>query len=178
MKNFKDYKNKILYGEEIILRPLLEKDLDSCLIWLKDPEINKYLKQNYEDLTMKQELEWFNYIQGSNNDIVFAVITKKNQRYIGNCALHKINWQEKTCEFGIVLGEKVYWNKGYGSDATRIIIKFAIEDLLLSKIILHVFEYNLRARKVYENCGFKFVKILKNEHFYNNKYWDTLEMEY
>jgi RimJ/RimL family protein N-acetyltransferase len=43
---------------------------------------------------------------------------------------------------------------------------------------LHVYEYNLRAKKAYENCGFRFVKILKNEHFYDKRYWDTYEMEY
>lgn len=178
MQNSKNYKSKTIYGEKTVLRPLLLKDLRSCLVWLKDPEVNKYLNQNYDDLTIEQEQQWFNFIQKSKNDFVFAVIVKNNKKYIGNCGLHKINWLEKTCEFGIVLGEKNYWNKGYGSDATRTIIKFATEDLLLSKIILHVYKYNLRAKKVYENCGFKFVKILKNEHFYDNKYWDTYEMEY
>jgi len=178
MQDFKNYKNKIIHGEKIILRPLLVKDMESCLTWLKDPEVNKYLNQNYDNLTIEQELQWLNFIQKSDNDIVFAIIIKNNKKYIGNCALHKINWSEKTCEFGIVLGEKIYWNRGYGSDAVRTIIKVAIEDLLLSKVTLHVYEYNLRAKKVYENCGFKFVKILKNEHFYDNKYWDTYEMEY
>jgi len=178
MQDFKNYKSKIIHGEKIILRPLLAKDLVSCLKWLKDPEVNKYLKQNYDNLTIEQELQWLDFIQKSNNDIVFAIIIENNKKYIGNCGLHKINWLEKNCEFGIVLGEKICWNKGYGSDATRATLKFAIEDLMLSRVKLHVFEYNIRAKKVYENCGFKFIKTLKNKHFYDNRYWDIYEMEH
>lgn len=136
-----------------------------------------YLSHNFKDYTEEQELKWFEFISSSKNDIVFAIEDKDTGRYIGNCALHKINWDGKSCELGIFIGEKNYWNKGFGSDAVRSIIKFAFRHLNIASIRLDVYRYNRRAIKVYKKCGFKLIKIERKNHFYNGKYWDTLIME-
>ena len=104
-------------GKKTTLRLLRKGDLKKSLMWLKDPFVNIYLSHNFRDYTEDQELKWFEFIQSSNNDIVFAIEDKNNNLYIGNCALHKIQWDKKSCELGIFIGEKKYWNKGYGSDA-------------------------------------------------------------
>lgn len=177
MTKLDTYNKQKIIGEKTIMRSLQRSDLRLCLCWLKDPEINKFLTQNFKDLTNEQESQWLEFIHNSNNDIVFAILTKKGKIYIGNCALHKINWEDKTCEFGILIGNKLYWNKGYGFDAIKSTVFFAFNDLKLSKILLYVYEYNHRAIKVYSKCGFKLKKILKKEHLYNKKYWDTYLME-
>jgi len=146
-------------------------------MWLKDPSVNMYLSHNFCDYTEEQELKWFKFVHSSNNDVVFAIDDKNNNLYIGNCALHKIQWDKKGCELGIFIGEKKYWNKGYGSDAVESIIKFAFNKLRLEIIKLDVYRYNRRAIKVYKNCGFQLTKIERKSHFYNGKYWDTLLME-
>jgi len=164
-------------GLKINLRTLEEKDLQKSLIWLKDPSVNMYLSHNFRDYTEEQEIKWFNFIQTSNNDIVFAIEDKTTNQYIGNCALHKIDWDEKSCELGIFIGENDFWNRGYGSEAVRCTIKFAFQKLSLKSIRLDVYKYNRRAIKVYKKCGFRLVKIERKNHFYNGKYWDTLIME-
>jgi RimJ/RimL family protein N-acetyltransferase len=172
------YNKQKIIGEKTIMRSLQRSDLRLSLCWLKDPEINKFLTQNFENLTDEQESQWLEFIHSSNKDIVFAILTKKGKIYIGNCGLHEINWEDKTCEFGILIGNKLYWNKGYGSDAIKSAVLFAVNDLKLSKILLYVYEYNQRAIRVYNKCGFKIKKILKKEHEYNKKYWDTYLMEF
>jgi len=166
-----------IYGAKSNLRKLEKKDLQKSLMWLKDPSVNMYLSHNFRDYTEEQELKWFNFVQLSNNDIVFAIEDNYNNQYIGNCALHKIDWVEKSCELGIFIGEKNHLNKGYGSDAVKSIIKFAFNKLDLQSIRLTVYRYNHRAIKVYKNCGFRLIKIERENHFYNGKYWDTLVME-
>ena len=169
---------RISPGGKVTLRPLEKKDLGKSLEWLTDPLVNKYLSQNFKDLTEKQEEQWFNYIQDSHQDIVFAILESSSGKHIGNCALHKIDQRKKTCELGIVIGEKDYWDRGFGSDAVRALVDFALNDLEMSKIWLNVYTYNHRAIKVYEKCGFNLVRVLKRNHLYNGKYWDTLIMEY
>lgn len=164
-------------GKKTIIRKLEQKDLKESLKWLKDPQVNRFLSQDFSHFDQKQEDQWYEFIQDSNNDLAFAIETTEG-RYIGNCALHKINWFKKTAEFGIVIGEKEFWNKGYGSDAVRIITDFATGPLGIKKIVLNVYEYNKRAIKVYQNCGFKLRRVLKKDHFYNQKKWDTYIMEY
>ncbi len=176
--NYSTIPEKEISGGKVVLRPLEKQDLARSLQWLTDPLVNKYLSQNFKDLTVKQEEEWFNYIQDSQKDIVFAILDRKAGSHIGNCALHKINKNGGSCELGIVIGEKKYWGKGFGTDSIRILVDFALKKLRLSRIWLNVYIYNHRAIKAYGKCNFKQIKILKNNHLYNGRYWDTLIMEY
>jgi len=80
--------------------------LKKSLAWLKDPTINKFLSQDFSDLTERQEEEWFNHMAKSEHDFIFAIDSKQG-KFIGNCALHKINWFRRRAEFGIVIGDKI-----------------------------------------------------------------------
>jgi RimJ/RimL family protein N-acetyltransferase len=169
---------KEISGGKVILRPLEKQDLARSLQWLTDPLVNKYLSQNFKDLTWEQEEKWFDYIQDSHKDMVFAILDRKAEFHIGNCALHKINEIKGICELGIVIGEKEYWDKGYGTDSVKALVDFALMDLRLSRIRLNVYTYNHRAISAYNKCGFKLIRVLKRNHLYDGRYWDTLIMEY
>ncbi|HAJ95971.1 MAG TPA: hypothetical protein DCP02_07040 [Actinobacteria bacterium] len=176
--NYGTITEKEIPGGKVILRPLGKQDLARSLQWLTDPLVNKYLSQNFRDLTARQEEEWFNYIQDSQQDMVFAILDRGAGSHIGNCALHKIDKNGGSCELGIIIGEKEYWGKGFGTDSIRILVNFALKELSLSRIWLNVYTYNHRAIKAYGKCSFKQIKVLKRNHLYNGKYWDTLIMEY
>lgn len=165
-------------GKKTVLRVLRKRDLKKSLMWLKDPSINMYLSQNFQDYDEKKEFEWFKFIKNSRNDIVFAIEDLQTNFHIGNCALHKIDWEKGSCELGIMIGEKDYWNRGFGSDVIESIIDFSISSLKLTNIILNVYSYNKRAIKVYKKCGFKLIQIQNKDHFYNGKFWDTFVMEF
>ena len=111
-------------------------------------------------------------------DMVFAIVERESDIHIGNCALHKIDPRKKTCELGIVIGEKEYWDRGYGTDSVKILLDFALNELELSRVWLNVYIYNHRAIKVYKNCGFRLLRVIKRNHLYKGRYWDTLMMEY
>jgi RimJ/RimL family protein N-acetyltransferase len=176
-KTINNHPVKKIPGKKTILRVLEKGDLKRSLTWLKDPSVNMYLSHNFRDYTEEQELKWFEFVQNSNNDVVFAIEDIDTNLHIGNCALHKIDWEKESCEMGIVIGEKNYWDKGYGSDVIKSIINFAFADLNLKSIKLDVYKYNRRAIRVYRKCGFELIQIEKKNHFYNGKYWDTLLME-
>ncbi|MHB1346374.1 MAG: GNAT family N-acetyltransferase [Candidatus Humimicrobiaceae bacterium] len=175
-----DYKaiKKIKQSEgQILIRPLTKDDLEQTIIWLKDPQINKFLAATFEDLDLKKELDWLSEMNGSLIDFIFAVEDKKSKRYIGNCGLHKVSWENKTCEFGILIGEKEYWGKAFGTDTINCILKIAFNKLNMRNIKLFVYEYNERAINAYKKCGFTVKEILKDDHLYADRYWDTIVME-
>jgi len=172
------FKNKKINGKKITLRPMQKKDASYCVKWLSDPEVNKFLNPNIKNLTEQQELEWLRNRKNSGNDIIFAIDVKETGCYIGNCGLHNIDLEAKICEFGIFIGDKDCWNRGYGTDTTKTAVNFALSDLGLETVRLKVYEYNHRAISVYKNCGFIIIDILKKHHFYNELYWDEFVMQY
>ena len=178
MDSIKKYRNKIITGKKISLREIRKSDLASCIRWLKDPEVTRFLSNSVKNLTETEEVQWFRSVKKSKNDIVFSIVAMPENKYIGNCGLHKINWTEKKCELGIFIGDRDYWNRGFGTAATMLLLDFATGTIGIEKIKLFVYEYNLRAKKVYEKCGFSVVEKLKNHHLFDNKYWDTYVMEY
>ncbi len=177
-KSLGDYTVQKVLGKKTILRVLEKRDLKRSLVWLKDPFVNMYLSQNFRDYDGKKELKWFEFIRSSKNDIVFAIEDTETNLHIGNCALHKIDWEKGSCELGIMIGEKDYWNRGYGSDVIKSIINFSMHGLKLTNIVLNVYSYNKRAIKVYKKCGFRLIQIQSKDHFYNGRFWDTLIMEF
>jgi len=169
-------KTRVIEGK-ILIRPLKKKDLPQTLGWLKDPEINKFLAAAYADLDLKKEQDWLNEMDNSLTDFVFAIEVKSNKKYIGNCALHKVDLKNRECEFGIVIGDKDYWGKKFGTDAINGIAKIAFKKLSLLKIRLSVYEYNKRAINAYKKCGFEVREILPEDHLFEGCYRDTIVME-
>lgn len=79
-------------------------------------------------------------------------------------------------EVGIFIGLKKFQNKGYGTDAMNILIDFIFKEMNINKIKLDVYEFNNKAIKCYEKCGFKKEAILKMELFRKGKFHDIIRM--
>jgi RimJ/RimL family protein N-acetyltransferase len=77
---------------------------------------------------------------------------------------------------GIFIGDKDYWNQGYGSDAMQLLLKYGFNSLNLNRIYLHVFDTNPRAIRAYEKVGFVLEGRLRQDIFLNGSYVDVLMM--
>ena len=75
-------------------------------------------------------------------------------KLIGTYAFDDIDWRIRSAEFGIMIGDKTYWNRGYGTEAVRLLCQHGFNTLNLNRIFLHVFENNPRAIRAYEKAGF------------------------
>ena len=96
--------------------------------------------------------------------------------FVGNCGLFGIDWQNRFAEIGIHIGEKGYWNQGFGTKAMLLILKHGFENLNLHRLWLRVFETNLRAVRSYEKAGFKQEGKFRQAQFINGKYVDVMIM--
>jgi RimJ/RimL family protein N-acetyltransferase len=85
----------------------------------------------------------------------FTIRTLSDDRLIGFIGLFGIEWNNGSAWVGIGLGEREYWGKGYGTDAMRLAMRYAFDELNLHRVSLGVFEYNPRAVRAYEKAGFK-----------------------
>ncbi|KYH29616.1 MULTISPECIES: GNAT family N-acetyltransferase [Clostridium] len=166
------------YGEKVCLRAYREEDIARATELVNDKELKKFLVNGIPfPMTQWEEEEWIRSQKGNENgEYNFAIEDIKTGKYIGGCGIHKVNWLSRVATVGIMIGDKNYWGKGYGTDAMKVLMKFIFEDMNMNKIRLSVFSFNERAKRCYEKCGFQVEGILKKEIFKEGKYYDEIIM--
>ena len=105
----------------------------------------------------------------------FTVRTLVEDRYIGDLGMwvdliHSEAW------VGLGIGEREFWSKGYGSDMMKICQRYVFDELGLQRLTLGVFEYNPRALRSYEKCGFRLEGRSRQELLREGKRYDSLWM--
>lgn len=106
----------------------------------------------------------------------FAIRTLAEERVIGDIELDGIRWTHGDAFVGISIGERALWSQGYGSDALRVILRFAFDELNLHRVSLNTFEYNPRAIRAYLKCGFQIEGRQRRALNRNGKRWDVIYM--
>lgn len=166
------------YGEKVCLRAYKEEDIKVATELVNDAELKKFLTPGIPfPMSLWQEEEWIKSQKDSQSgEFNFAIEDMKTKKYIGGCGLENVNWLARTAVVGIMIGDKNYWGKGYGTDAMKVLLKFIFENMNINKVKLNVFSFNERAIKSYKKCGFKVEGILKDEIFKEGKYYDEVLM--
>ncbi len=167
--------NPFLIGERIYLRPLDEDDLGRCTRWINDPEVTAGLTMRFPK-NAAREREWLTAQYGDQHNVLLGIVLRDGDRHIGNCGLHRIDWINRSAVFGIMIGEKSEWNKGYGTEAARLLISYGFYQLGLHRVELQVYAYNGRARRAYEKLGFVHEGTLREARFHAGRYHDILIM--
>lgn len=167
----------MIFGERVRLRAIERSDLPNFIRWFNDPEVRQYLLR-YEPVSTEDEERWFEDIQKRENDRVYAIeaLIREEWIHIGTIGLHGIRWKDRCAALGIAIGEKAYWNQGYGTDAIRALLRFAFEEMNLHRVELEVLDFNLRARRCYEKVGFRYEGARRQACFKGGAYHDLLIM--
>jgi RimJ/RimL family protein N-acetyltransferase len=168
-------KNPFLIGSKIYLRPLEREDAGTVLPWVNDPEVTCNLLL-YRPVNLQAEEEFIAKANQSEHDLVLGIAVAATDKLIGATGLDQIDFKNRHARFGILIGEKTEWGKGYGTEATGLLVRHAFETLNLNRVWLHVFEYNKRGIRVYEKVGFKKEGALRQDRFHGGRYWDTVAM--
>ncbi len=164
-------------GSLVVLRPLERTDLNErYLSWLNDPEVTRYTETGTFPSTAEDLDNYYRSVSGSKHDVMLAVVDKKSGRHIGNVKLGPIHWVHRRATFGILIGEKEFWSKGVGLDATRLMVEYGFERLNLHRIDLGVFAEHAAAVRCYEQAGFKVEGRMREDLFLDGKYRDRLRM--
>lgn len=81
----------------------------------------------------------------------------------------------RTAILGIWIG-KPYWGKGYGTDATGTLCRFAFRHMNLQRIELNVFATNPRAVRACDKVGFKLEGTRRRSAFVGGRHVDSYLM--
>jgi RimJ/RimL family protein N-acetyltransferase len=168
----------VIIGKRVRLRGAEREDIPRFVAWLNDPEVYIHLTPR-EAISRVEEEQWFEKMLElplEEHVLVIEINIAEEWLPIGNIQLMKISWRDSSAEIGIFIGEKRFWNQGYGRVAMQLMLKHGFSDLNLNRIFLRVDGNNPRAIRSYEHAGFIHEGRLRQAHFQNNEYIDSLLM--
>jgi [ribosomal protein S5]-alanine N-acetyltransferase len=165
-----------LESERLFFRPLgIEYYTDVYLRWLNDPEVNLYLeiRAPYSEQQLKDYLK---AVEEDKELLFWAIHLKGNRKHIGNIKIDPVNTYHGYGEYGIMMGDREEWGKGYAKEASARILEFCFAEIGLRKINLGVVAENQSAVNLYRKLGFGIEGIYKQHGWYNGHYCDLFRM--
>ena len=168
--------NPFIIGENLYLRPLEEADAPVYVRWLNDPEVSRYLEMGQFPLNLMREQDYIRNLYADQSNMNLGIVLKDDDRHIGSAGLHRIHPANRSATFGIFIGEKDCWEKGYGTEAVRLMLRHGFQTLNLNRVHLRAFEFNVRAVRTYEKAGFVQEGVLRQEHYAEGSYHNVILM--
>jgi RimJ/RimL family protein N-acetyltransferase len=166
-----------LEAKNILLCSMLKEDFGPTMEnWLHDKDVTKYLSRGTFPSHPELLNQEFERTSNQQTDIQLAILDRETKAYIGVVGLHSLNWLSRHAEFRILIGNKDFWGKGYGTEACQLMVAYGIEALNLNKVWLGVNTANRRAYDSYIKAGFKAEGVLRQELYRNNQYYDIARM--
>lgn len=164
-------------GTGFFLRAIeLEDYTDHYLGWVNDLTVTRYLSRGTFPVTLDDQIEEFNRMRQSADDIEFCIVDKTKGQPIGLAGLHSLQWIYRSAEFRILIGERNFWRKGIGTEAVQLLCAYGFETLNLNKIWLGVSSGNKGAVRSYQKAGFTQEGTLRQEIYRNGRYYDVERM--
>ncbi len=164
-----------LIGQKVKIRNLKRPDVPLLVKWKNDPEIADLVRGG--PINTSFEIENRRYDKGLNeHDTIRMIVETLAGKPIGFISLSDIDKDNGKADVGMLIGEKDFWDQGYGPDSLVTLLKHLFYDLGFNRVGLEVFEYNLRAKKAYEKIGFKLEGLQRQGLCRNDKYYNIFLM--
>jgi RimJ/RimL family protein N-acetyltransferase len=165
-----------LVGDRVVLKRHVPGNLAAFMRWYADPEVSRLTR--YQDGPMaRPEIERFFQARVLGTDsLAMAIHERASDRLLGTCAFSQLDGENGSALFHITIGEKDAWGKGFGTEATRLMLEHAFERLRLHRIGLSVFAFNERAIRSYRRAGFVIEGRAREAIRRDGRWWDEVEM--
>lgn len=144
-------KQPILKGPRLTLRSAELADAPAFVKWFKDKKVVKYLFKQ-EPISLPAERKFIKKTLKDKNKLIWSIISEEGE-LIGNTGL-TLKPDHKLGNWGIVIGEKSEWGKGYAGETIKLVLNYFFGKLKYNRFELEVYLENKRARRAYEKAGF------------------------
>ncbi len=167
---------EVVTGLNVVMRRHVPENLESFRRWYSDPEIARLAR--YQEAPMRpEEIERFFAARVLGTDaLAMAIHERTGGRLVGTCAFSQLDGDNGSALYHITIGEKDVWGRGYGTEATRLMLDHAFGALGLHRVALFVFEFNERAIRAYKRCGFVVEGRSRESIHRDGQWWDELAM--
>lgn len=142
----------MLSGKGVRLAPLRTEDAPLLFEWINNRDL-VVLNSSYKPIHEDNHRAWFEHMRGRKDVAIFG-IRRHDDRLIGSCQLLAIDPLQRTAELQIRIADGSDRGQGHGTEAVRLLLRHAFDDLDLRRVQLHVFSGNEAALRCYEKAGF------------------------
>ncbi len=152
----------MIKGRKVIIRPKQISDAADDYTWRRDEELSRL------DASQIMRIPFSSFLLDYADDISrdgprrrrYGIDTLEG-KHIGNSMFYNIDTRKKEAELGIMIGNRDYWDNGYGTDAVAAMVDHMFKTMSIDRIYLNTLEWNLRAQRCFSKCGFVSYKRLK-----------------
>jgi RimJ/RimL family protein N-acetyltransferase len=165
----------VLEGRLARLRPFGEDDLDQLWEMLGDEE-GRRLTGTHATFTREVADRWYRSRGRETDRLDLAIADRRTDRCVGEVVLNDLDPDNRRCSFRISLVGPSVFDKGYGTEATRLILAHAFETVGVHRVELEVYDLNPRARHVYEKLGFVVEGVFRDALWWDDRFHDAIAM--
>jgi RimJ/RimL family protein N-acetyltransferase len=142
-----------LTGELVLLRPV--ETQDAAGLFAIDPETERLTGSRRDsEFTLSNLESWYSTRASHDDRLDLSIIERASGKWAGEVVLNELSTQNESCGFRILLQGPRFYGRGLGTEATRLVIDYALTVVGVHRIELQVYDFNPRARRVYEKVGF------------------------
>lgn len=169
-------KKAFLKGKKVILRPLVLKDAQGPYSeWFNDELVCKQNSHHVYPFSFRDAEDYIESVRKNKTILALAIESIREKLHIGNITLKNIDQFSKTAEYAIIIGNPKFWGKGYGEEASRLIIEHGFKALGLRRIYAGTFVYNSGMRKLAARLGMKEEGVRRKAIFKDGEFLDVIE---
>jgi RimJ/RimL family protein N-acetyltransferase len=168
----------MLEGRLVTLSAVEKKDLKQLLGWRNNPYFRKHFRE-FRELSMAFQEKWFQEkVMNDNSTLMFAIRSKRGKKLLGCCGLVYISWVYRHADLSLYIGWKNSYidRAGYGREACAILLDYAFNQLGLNKAWTEIYTFDHKKKRLYGQLGFKVDGVLRDNYFYEGKFWDSYIM--
>src|SRR5487761_1095826 len=143
--------DEIARGEKTRLRRKRASDAPVDYAWRRDPELARFdavapLRSSYSDFLVayREDIDYTSPYRR-----VYAIEDLDGQ-HIGNVMYYNIDERRKAAEIGITIGDKRYWDRGYGRDVVRTFLRYLFNEIGMERVYLNTLDWNVRAQRSFQ----------------------------
>ena len=163
-----------LTGELVILRPVDEGDYEALAAAMADPDVTR-LTGSHGEIGEEKARQWYRTRKFQTDRLDLAIVDQASGEVVGEAVLNDWDPDNQCCNFRILIGPSGQ-GRGLGTEATRLIVGYGIEEIGLHRISLGVYAFNPRAQRAYEKAGFKVEGVLRDALLWDGEFVDEILM--
>ena len=165
-------------GYKVYLDAINREDLPRLMKWRNIPEYRKFFRE-YREINLDMQQQWYeSKVLHDDSTNMFAIRMKDSKELIGCCGLCYINWIHRNADLSLYIGwnESYIDDQGYAREACKLLFDYGFKEIGLKKIWTEIYCFDEKKFKLYKDIGLQVDGELRNQYFYDGKWWNSLIM--
>lgn len=164
--------------QHIYLKRLNPDDIGQYYVeWMNDMEVIKYLESRWTSHNLDSIKKYIQQMNNSSSDYLFGIFLKETNQHIGNIKIGEMNNIHKFANLGLLIGEKKYWGRGFGTQAIIHATKIAFHELGLHCLTAGIYSNNYSSYRAFLKAGWEDAGRFRNYRLFDGTFIDQINVQ-